>query len=119
MDAPFSDGTREQIVRTCRATIGDELRHVGYNARGTRVCLYRREDLPRETTAHQSAGARRLGRSRASSPDPRCVEIVVDGSACAVFVCRSDESVCRCDDESLAEFGEVGAAVASILDHDE
>lgn len=47
MNGIISDREREQIVRSCRTTIGDELRHVGYVTDDHRESLYTRDDVPR------------------------------------------------------------------------
>lgn len=116
MNRPLSDGAKERIVRSCRATIGDELRGVRYVADGHREWLYVRDDVPIETDP--AIGRRDRDRRDECGDDARCVEIVATESDCAVFVGSTADAAWRCDSGSLAGYGEVGAAVTTIFEAD-
>jgi hypothetical protein len=116
MSRSLSDGTREQIGRTCRATLGDELRHVRYVTRDHRECLYEREDVLPETDVELKL---RLGDHDPDVDfDTYHVVIFANETECTVFIGESNAPLRRCDPESVADFGEVGAAISAILGAD-
>lgn len=116
MSRILSDRAREQIVRTCRTTLGDELRYVLYVTRGHRECLYERDDVSLGTDFELQ-----LWLSHRDSDvdfDAYCVVIFANEMECAVFIGGSSAPLCRCDSESVTKFAEVDAAIAAILGAD-
>lgn len=115
MNGIISDREREQIVRSCRTTIGDERRHVRYVTDDRRESLYTRDDVPR----HADSDAAVPSHNRERDPDRRVdashVVIFENETGYAVFVGRPDETVCRCDAESPTPYGEVDTAIRAIL----
>lgn len=116
MSRTLPDRAREQIVRTCRTTLGDELRRVVYVTRGHRECLYERDDVSLDTDVELQ-----LWLSHRDSDvdfDAYCVVIFANERECAVFIGESLATLCRCDSESVTDYGEVDAAISAILGTD-
>jgi hypothetical protein len=116
MNGPLPERTKEQIVRTCRTTLGDELRRVRYARPGHRECLYERDDLSIDADVPLRIAMRDGERDPDIARDATLVDVVENDGECAVFVGRADDTVCRCDSESLTRFCEVGSAIATIVE---
>lgn len=116
MNRTLSDRTRERIVRTCRTTLGDELHHVSYVTRDHRECLYEREDVSVDTDVELQLWLN--NRDADVDFDAYCVVIFANETECTVFIGESNAPLWRCDPESVADFGEVGAAISAILGAD-
>jgi len=56
-----SDETAEEMVRTCRATIGDQVRTITFITEDDYEFLYEREDIDRTTEATGFIGAEQRG----------------------------------------------------------
>lgn len=116
MKGTLSDKAKEQIVRTCRATLGDELRHVRYVTRNHRECLYERKDVSLDIDTERPI--RFSNRDPDFDFDAYCVVIFANKQGCRVFIGESDVLLCRCNSNSVTNFGEMEVAITAILNAD-
>lgn len=116
MSRTLSDRERERIVRTCRTTLGDELRHVRYVTRDHQECLYERDDVSVDTDVELQLCL--SNHDLDVDFDAYCVVIFANEPDCTVFIGGDSSPSCMCDPDSVADFGEVDTAISAILGTD-
>ncbi|GAA0196300.1 hypothetical protein ACFFQF_31460 [Haladaptatus pallidirubidus] len=122
MAPPLTDNETDQLLRTCRTVIGDELRSVTYFSPNDYQHLYLREDLERGTHPHSFVENERGGFSSQRTyewselGDYRYTMRTFDNGYLVRVIVGTHGTYVTTDSITMDRFNDVAEAVSSVLE---